>query len=87
MAVYSTTRRFLAGAICPRCEAEDRIQVYALDDKDYRECVACGFKDEMHFPDTSRELPTRVQPDKSLGEEEAVKIIAFTDQPTKKPSS
>ena len=83
MATYSTTKRFLAGAICPRCEAIDRIQVYAEDDKDYRECVACGFKDEMHFPGTAREPATRVQPDKANREEQAVKIIAF-DGKTKK---
>ena len=83
MAVYSTTRRFLAGAICPRCEAVDRIQVYAEGDRDFRECVACGFKDEMHFPGAAREIPTRVQPDKSGGEEQAVKILAF-DEKTRK---
>lgn len=77
MAVYSTTRRFLAGAICPRCEAVDRIQVYAEEGRDFRECVACGFKDEMHFPGTAREIPTRVQPDKADSEAQAVKIIAF----------
>lgn len=80
MAVYSTTRRFLAGAICPRCEAVDRIQVYAEGDRDFRECVACGFKDEMHFPGTARELPTRVKPDKSGSEAQAVKIIAFDEK-------
>lgn len=83
MATYSTTKRFLAGAICPRCEAIDRIQVYAEGDKDYRECVACGFKDEMHFPGIAKEPATRIRPEKSDGEEQAVKIIAFDSQ-TKK---
>ncbi len=60
MSTYSTIPRFLAGAVCPRCEALDRIKVYSKDDKDYRECVACGFLDELHFPGNARELPTRV---------------------------
>ena len=37
-------RRFIAGAVCPRCAAMDRIVVDL--DSDRRECVACGFSDE-----------------------------------------
>ena len=37
-------RRFIAGAVCPRCSAMDRIVVDL--DTDRRECVACGFSDE-----------------------------------------
>lgn len=39
-----TRRRFIAGAVCPRCAAMDRIVVDL--DTDRRECVACGFSDE-----------------------------------------
>ena len=53
-------RRFIAGAVCPRCGEMDRIVVNL--DTDMRECVACGFSDER--PDsgagTPREVPTRV---------------------------
>ena len=77
MATYSTTKRFLAGAVCPRCEAADRIQVYSENDRDYRECVACGFKDEMHFTGSSRELDTRVNisSEEKKAEFQPVKII------------
>lgn len=34
--------RFIAGAICPKCGAEDRIVVAGST----RECVACGFQEE-----------------------------------------
>jgi len=37
-------RRFIAGAVCPRCAAMDRIVIDL--DTDTRECVACGFSDE-----------------------------------------
>ncbi len=57
---YSEKRRFVAGAVCPRCSAMDKLVVYSEDGKDYRECVSCGYKDEMRFPGTTRELPTRV---------------------------
>ncbi len=57
---YSTTRRFVAGAVCPRCSEMDKLVVYNQDGKDYRECVACGYKEEMHFKPVTRELDTRV---------------------------
>jgi len=34
--------------------------MYNEDGKDFRECVSCGFKDEMHFQQNPRELDTRV---------------------------
>ncbi|MEQ9465389.1 MAG: YheV family putative metal-binding protein [Haliea sp.] len=37
------SRRFIAGAVCPRCSAMDTIVVDR--DTDLRECVACGFSD------------------------------------------
>ena len=57
---YSTTRRFVAGAVCPRCSEMDKVVVYNEEGKDYRECVACGYKEEMHFKPVARELETRV---------------------------
>jgi uncharacterized metal-binding protein (TIGR02443 family) len=37
----TSRRRFIAGAVCPRCALMDRIVVDL--DTDRRECVACGF--------------------------------------------
>lgn len=37
------TYRFIAGAICPKCQAEDRIMAY----KGNKKCVACGFQDSL----------------------------------------
>ncbi|UTA47914.1 YheV family putative metal-binding protein [Simiduia sp. 21SJ11W-1] len=56
----NTKKRFIAGAVCPSCSEMDRIMMYRIDDVDYRECVACGFKDEMRFKPQVRELGTRV---------------------------
>ncbi|MFD1216717.1 MULTISPECIES: YheV family putative zinc ribbon protein [Microbulbifer] len=69
-------RRFIAGAVCPRCGEMDKIVNYRLDDKNYRECVACGFKDEIRLQASPRELDTRVnQTDDREVEETAVKIL------------
>ncbi|MEH6589321.1 MAG: YheV family putative metal-binding protein [Halioglobus sp.] len=54
-------RRFIAGAVCPRCAAMDKIIVDL--DTDQRECVACGFNEarpEAGPEPSAPELPTRV---------------------------
>ena len=50
-------RRFIAGAICPRCAAMDRLVVDL--ETDHRECVACGFSEARPAPPPA-EVPTRV---------------------------
>jgi uncharacterized metal-binding protein (TIGR02443 family) len=57
-------RRFIAGAVCPRCALMDKIVVDL--DTDQRICVSCGFaEDRPGLPAKSAtpattELPTRV---------------------------
>lgn len=57
---YGIKRRFIAGAVCPRCSEMDKLVVYNEDGKDFRACVNCDFKEEMHFKPAARELETRV---------------------------
>ena len=51
-------RRFIAGAVCPRCARMDKIVVDL--DTDLRECVSCGFSEERPQSGSTAELPTRV---------------------------
>lgn len=59
-------RRFIAGAVCPRCALMDKIVVDL--DTDQRECVACGFVEDrpgntstvVQDENAGSELPTRV---------------------------
>lgn len=37
--------KFIAGAVCPSCQAMDRIMVTGSGDDEQRHCVACGYKD------------------------------------------
>ncbi|WP_018016235.1 YheV family putative zinc ribbon protein [Teredinibacter turnerae] len=53
-------KRFIAGAVCPACGLMDKIVNYQDAEKNYRECVSCGFKDEIHIQPHLRELDTRV---------------------------
>ena len=80
--VYSTTRRFVAGAVCPRCSEMDKLVVYNDGGKDYRECVACGYKEEMHFKPITRELETRVNQTED-DKKDAVQVINIL--PLEKP--
>ncbi len=54
----SHRRRFIAGAVCPRCGAMDKI-VWDMD-ADRRECVACDFQEARPQADSVPELKTRV---------------------------
>jgi uncharacterized protein len=69
---YSTKRRFMAGAVCPRCSQMDTIVVYNLDGKDFRECVKCDFKEEMRLNIATSELETRVN---HTADSDAVQVI------------
>lgn len=76
---YSSKKRFIAGAVCPRCSAMDTVVVYRENEKDFRECVSCGFKDEMRFKPQPKELPTRVTATTENQEQQVdvVKILPF----------
>lgn len=50
-------KRFIAGAVCPRCGAMDRIVVSS--DGESRACIACDFSDDRPS-DTPKPVPTRV---------------------------
>ena len=78
---YSPKRRFVAGAVCPRCSEMDKLVVYNLDGKDYRECVRCGFKEEMHFQPIKRELDTRVNQNER-DKKDAVQVIKILPSQT-----
>lgn len=53
-------KRFIAGAVCPKCGLMDKLVVYSQDDNQYRECVSCGFSERQNFDPKPQELETRV---------------------------
>ena len=50
-------RRFIAGAVCPRCGLMDKLVVESGGNE--RECVSCGYRDARPT-EVTRELTTRV---------------------------
>jgi len=52
-------RRFIAGAVCPRCGGVDKIAVDL--DADRRLCVSCGFSEERPGPPASNPAEPRTR--------------------------
>jgi uncharacterized metal-binding protein (TIGR02443 family) len=77
-------RRFIAGAVCPRCSAMDKIVVDLGSDA--RECVACGFTDGRPAdPLVSQEVPTRVSRGAARRVETKAEAVKFVDKPPVEP--
>ena len=77
------SRRFIAGAVCPRCAEMDKLVMYTSDDQQQvRECVRCGYRDVM-TDNGPEELVTRVnQPrpgEKALAHEDEVQVLNILD--------
>lgn len=54
-------KRFIAGAICPRCAEMDRIRAWEQHGVRYRECISCDFFEQLPIEEeTPQELETRV---------------------------
>lgn len=75
----ATQKRFIAGAICPRCAEMDRIRSWEQNGIRYRECVSCDFFEQLPIEEqASPELATRVshhRQEESVEDFQTVKII------------
>ena len=58
----SVVKRFVAGVVCPRCAEMDTTRMYRDEEREYRECVKCGFQDSLRLDGRpeAEELETRV---------------------------
>ncbi len=70
-------KRFIAGAVCPRCGAMDRIHIYQSGGDQFKACVACDFEEKMMLAVAPDELATRVNhlADKEFAQQEAVSVV------------
>lgn len=62
--MFKAQKRFIAGAVCPKCSEMDKLVMYKNEEgKETRECVACGYIDVMKEEQPhAEELTTRVTP-------------------------
>lgn len=58
--MFKAKKRFIAGAVCPRCSEMDKLTIFSEAEKEYRECVSCGFKEQMFLQSEPKEINTRV---------------------------
>lgn len=77
-------KRFIAGAVCPKCSEMDRTVFYHNDEgEEVRECVSCGFiQTSSEQAKLDQELKTRVTPvGKTLYDEQErpLKIMGLND--------
>ncbi|KAA1174185.1 YheV family putative metal-binding protein [Marinobacter salinexigens] len=80
----ASPKRFIAGAVCPRCAEMDKIMMFTDDnDKQVRECVACGFTDAMAEEPEAQdqtqvlELETRVNKRKNEDDHTVQQVVFF----------
>lgn len=60
----SVKRMFIAGAKCPGCELEDKLQICTEDGREWIECVRCHYTDTRPLEVTMKE-PDEPEPDES----------------------
>ncbi|MDV6318107.1 YheV family putative zinc ribbon protein [Chromohalobacter sp. HP20-39] len=80
-------KRFIAGAICPRCAAMDRIRAWEQNGIRYRECVSCDYLEQLAIDENgfAEDLATRVnQPreDDASDDIQTVRLIDPSDGKT-----
>lgn len=75
------TKRFIAGAVCPSCGTMDSVRMFRSEtERDYRECVECGFSDEMEAnPRLEGDLPEARIAREERALEDHTDIIRFVD--------
>ncbi|WOJ97418.1 YheV family putative metal-binding protein [Congregibacter brevis] len=77
MSGFQSRRRFIAGAVCPRCAEMDKIVVDL--DTDERECVACGFREGRPAVSTPEEVKTRVSRPSARRIETPAEVVRLLD--------
>jgi hypothetical protein len=76
-----TTKRFIAGAVCPRCGAMDRLVSYDNEEGRFKECVACDFLEKQVAAVQVDELDTRVNQYEDDQVETEVTLVKIIEPP------
>ncbi|MCP3906531.1 MAG: YheV family putative metal-binding protein [Oceanicoccus sp.] len=88
MSEQKIIKRFIAGAVCPRCAEMDKLVMYNdSNGQQIRECVRCGYSDIMTDDGPQAidvdEVTTRVnQPrlgEEPLAHEDEVQVVSIID--------
>jgi len=80
---FSTKKRFIAGVVCPKCSQMDKMRAFSEEGVDYRECVSCGFKDQIRIASAPQEINTRVNKSPETFSEQPRKVRLIDPDKTK----
>lgn len=73
-------KRFIAGVVCPRCAAMDRIRAWQQNGIRYRECVSCDFLEQLAINDQAiDELTTRVNRPREASSQDQIQPVRILD--------
>ena len=73
-------KRFIAGAVCPRCGEMDRIRAWEQHGVRYRDCVSCDFFEQAAIEDeTAAELETRVNREREEQQRNTIQPVRILD--------
>ncbi|RDB42572.1 hypothetical protein DU490_12520 [Halomonas sp. DQ26W] len=73
-------KRFIAGAICPRCAQMDRIRSWEQNGIRYRDCVSCDFFEQAAIEDDAHdELETRVNREREEQRTDTIQTVRILD--------
>jgi len=77
----ATPKRFIAGAICPRCAAMDRIRAWEQNGIRYRECVSCDYLEQLAIDENgfAEDLTTRVNKARDEEQKNSVQPVRILD--------
>jgi len=76
-------KRFIAGAVCPRCGEMDRLVTYTTDDGTFKECVSCDYEEKQLVQVDPGEMETRVNQlteEESL-DENSIQVVKIMEPP------
>lgn len=80
----SIIKRFIAGAVCPRCGEMDCIRTFRDEEGEYKECIRCDYEESMRLDGAPEieELETRVNRENGPEIEEGAQPLLFTVNPS-----
>lgn len=73
-------KRFIAGAVCPRCAEMDRIRAWEQHGVRYRDCVNCDFFEQSAIEEeAASELTTRVNRERDEQQRNTIQTVRILD--------
>lgn len=82
----TSPKRFIAGAVCPKCGEMDRLRLWRDEEREYRECISCDYQDAMRLDGAPEpaELKTRVNQTEGQGNKAPapaqIAVVDLTDK-------